>query len=272
MEILGCVPTDKLAPVGVGKPVLDLEYNSVDSIQLVCKITDQPSLGIQYQVTWYREDIAIKSTLLPRSVQQEKLDVTVDNFKNQKTHQCSIKACHSLDCDSEVYSVKVESDLFLPGIKMLNPGNVEICEGEVGNIEITGNAPPALICLINNQKPDCSINLHTIITDDEPVRCTNDRVLPQITVLTSSDKQAQCNTVFDNSNWDKTIQIPIRGNEDSLLDGTRTSTITLSIVPEGCLDCMLKSVQTVKVETCDKTPSAFCKSLNTGHISTFDQS
>ncbi|XP_041368567.1 uncharacterized protein LOC121382945 isoform X2 [Gigantopelta aegis] len=270
IELAGCQIEDTVPASALTTPTLYLDYTSLDMMYLVCDIKDDISFSIQYKVTWYQDDKDIAQQLLANGELQHKLSVEANNFTQKQTHVCKVQACYTPDCDVRL-SDQLPSDVYRPQMKRLSGATLSLTEGGTdGQINVTFNAPPNLLCLIGNKKPDCNVFVVATVTDEQPLKCTSpeDSHIPQIVFPKESDQSAGCATPITMADWQTTHHVRVRANRDMLTDGTRSSVITLlTYVGDVTYE---ESQNEVKVDTADSDRKSVCQSLNDPHLKTFD--
>ncbi|KAK7469516.1 hypothetical protein BaRGS_00036462 [Batillaria attramentaria] len=261
LELLGCSAPEGLVPAGIESPEVSLDYRSLDDMELVCMLRNDLAFGIQYQVTWYMNDVNVSTVMLTDQEQSARLNVTSSSFSQKQTHRCQIAACYSPDCEAGVLSDVKESNTYRPEILLLNTEDIQLEEG----------GPSAFVNFTTGgQTSDCTVNVLTFVADSPNLQCVsaNPRTLPQL-IFPDSSQSSLCYIQVTNENWRGTSSIPVTANQDGWLDGATESTITLT-VRVGDQIFYQESDKTIKVTVSDQDTRAVCYSLNNPHVTTFD--
>ncbi|ESO81961.1 hypothetical protein LOTGIDRAFT_170497 [Lottia gigantea] len=270
-------PTTTLGiPIIGGSAILKPIVNSKGEAFLSCSIKttiDTSNIQVKYSFTIFgkkNSERELKSNKFESLLSAKDLD---ENILGKKV-VCTITARY---LPNGRWSEIIRSNIFIAKVELITKGTVTLIEGEnEKKVDIKSNTPPQLLCPTGN-KGRCEVQLvSTIIAAKKEYKCSKYVVIPQMVIgWTPSGGLTKpfCGTSLSVSNWEKTIQIPVKATIDGLYDRDAYRQMKAEVVITGTVTQKTESYSIgneLKVIAINRDFKAVCGSVNDPHMTTFD--
>ena len=153
---------------------------------------------------------------------------------------------------SFVNDFETGTNTFTLEISVFDPNN----SFDTGTVTLTLNNQKEYIVNSFDEKPVSetgTTNTFSIVLDTQPT----DDVIFEITSSDEDEAIVTGTVTFTNADWNIAQTVTITGVDDALIDGTQTSTITISIASSNDLEYASLSSQTLNIYTTDDDSAGF---------------